>query len=568
MQLLIVSPWGVFVANLTTTSMSVSKLMESFERGEIAIPEIQRDVVWDSEQVKELVNSIFQDYPCGSLIMWEPRLRDESLVRQIIRPERLEYYGNRLPRYFLIDGQQRVTTLASVMLQPGFLKRVEPEIEEELTTLYVNLRRFPKDIEAGGDGDSRFPWILLNNVFDGSAKESSDFKEKLSAQQRIDIDRNIQRFRDYQFPVQIIQESDYPTVGRIFSLVNSMGTQLTGAEIHMARIIPFWRGISKEFRSYLRDLRKTGYDFDLTLLMRTITVIECDVPQIKKFADKVSQKKLGKKRMNRLWLESKQSINVVVRTLRKGLFLDKTKFFTSKNALIPLVYYAAKAPRKRLDTKAMMKYFIVSQLGGHYSGAGETVLRRDLRFLSEPGIRPKQGLHDLLDAVVKEAKADYRGLRIKPDDIQGVPSKNVMLLLMYIVSRKRGATDFGLVNPQPLNQISSSELHLHHIFPFDFMMTDPQALLYQRRLALKSREYRDQVNDIANITFLSRKKNEGIGNISPWQYLENETTVENRKAHFISEDRELWKPENFDKFLEQRRESLAQAMNALVRSWG
>jgi len=419
--------------------------------------------------------------------MWEPRLRDENLVRQIIRPERLEYYDNRLPRYFLIDGQQRVTTIASVMLKPGFLKRVEPEIEEELTTLYVNLRRFPKDIEAGGDGDSRFPWMLLNSVFDDSVKESSDFKEKLSAQQRIDIDRNVQRFRDYQFPVQIIQESDYPTVGRIFSLVNSMGTQLTGAEIHMARIIPYWKGISREFRSYLRDLRKTGYDFDLTLLMRTITVIECNVPQIRKFADRVSQKKLGRKQMNRIWSESKQSINIVARTLRRELFLDKTKFFTSKNALVPLVYYAARARGKRLDKKAMMKYFIVSQLGGHYSGAGETVLRRDLRFLSEPGVRPKQGLHDLLDVAVKEAKADYRGLRIKPEDIKGVPSKNVMLLLMYIVSRKRGATDFGLTNPQLLNQISSPELQLHHIFPFDFMMTDEQALRYQRRQALVPR---------------------------------------------------------------------------------
>ena len=96
--------------------MSVSELMDSFEKGEIAIPEIQRDVVWDADQVKELVNSIFREYPCGSLIMWEPRLRDEVLIRQIIRPERLDHYRGALPKYFLIDGQQRVTALASVML--------------------------------------------------------------------------------------------------------------------------------------------------------------------------------------------------------------------------------------------------------------------------------------------------------------------------------------------------------------------------------------------------------------------------------------------------------------------
>ena len=34
----------------------------------------------------------------------------------MIRPERLELYDGSLPRYFLLDGQQRLTALASVLL--------------------------------------------------------------------------------------------------------------------------------------------------------------------------------------------------------------------------------------------------------------------------------------------------------------------------------------------------------------------------------------------------------------------------------------------------------------------
>jgi uncharacterized protein with ParB-like and HNH nuclease domain len=48
------------------------------EPGQIAVPEIQRDVVWKPEQVKELVRSIFSDYPCGSLIVWEPSGRRDE----------------------------------------------------------------------------------------------------------------------------------------------------------------------------------------------------------------------------------------------------------------------------------------------------------------------------------------------------------------------------------------------------------------------------------------------------------------------------------------------------------
>ena len=219
---------------LLTTPWSVSQLIDNFFEGRIAIPEIQRDLVWSSDQVKSLFDSIYQSYPCGSLILWEPRDRDSKLMREIIRPERLEYYKGRLPRYFLIDGQQRITALASVMLKPGFLKEVEPEIENDLGSLYVNIKKFPKEMQAATDGEPyKFPWISVNDVFTGRLKELQEF-EKLTQEQKRAIDRDVQRIRDYTFPVQIIQERNYATVGKIFTLVNSQGTQLTGAEIYVA----------------------------------------------------------------------------------------------------------------------------------------------------------------------------------------------------------------------------------------------------------------------------------------------------------------------------------------------
>ena len=52
---------------LLTTQRSVSSLIQDFEKGNIGIPEIQRDVVWNAEQVKELIDSSKLGYPCGSL---------------------------------------------------------------------------------------------------------------------------------------------------------------------------------------------------------------------------------------------------------------------------------------------------------------------------------------------------------------------------------------------------------------------------------------------------------------------------------------------------------------------
>ena len=78
-------------------------------------------------------------------------------------------------------------------------------------------------------------------------------------------------------------------------------------------------------------------------------------------------------------------------------------------------------------------------------------------------------------------------------------------------------------------------------------------------------DFRDDINDIANLTLISKSKNCELGDTPPFQYLLNETTAQMRKAHCIPEDQELWKTENYRKFLVARRTLLSQAMTRLVK---
>src|SRR5437763_9543189 len=159
------------MTRLIPTQKPVSDLVREFSEGDLAIPEIQRDVVWKPEQVKQLISSIFSQYPCGSLIFWEPRERDRGLVRSMIRPERLRQYDGRLPKYFLLDGQQRLTALASVLLPRPKLREVLAEIEEDMPYVFCDLKRFPNDLESSTDYSGyRFPWVPLHEVLDGSVQ--------------------------------------------------------------------------------------------------------------------------------------------------------------------------------------------------------------------------------------------------------------------------------------------------------------------------------------------------------------------------------------------------------------
>ena len=52
------------------SSYSVTSLVERVDRGEIRLPEIQRGFVWKSPQVAKLLDSLYRQYPSGSLLLW------------------------------------------------------------------------------------------------------------------------------------------------------------------------------------------------------------------------------------------------------------------------------------------------------------------------------------------------------------------------------------------------------------------------------------------------------------------------------------------------------------------
>lgn len=67
------------------------------------------------------------------------REKDKNLVRSMIRPERLDEFNEKVPRYFLLDGQQRVTVLASVTLNRQRFKALLSEMEDGLGVVFCQM---------------------------------------------------------------------------------------------------------------------------------------------------------------------------------------------------------------------------------------------------------------------------------------------------------------------------------------------------------------------------------------------------------------------------------------------
>ncbi len=55
------------MAKLERTDKPVSVLLEELSKGEIGLPEIQRGYVWNRPQARDLIDSLYREYPFRSI---------------------------------------------------------------------------------------------------------------------------------------------------------------------------------------------------------------------------------------------------------------------------------------------------------------------------------------------------------------------------------------------------------------------------------------------------------------------------------------------------------------------
>src|SRR4051794_28218521 len=113
--------------------MKVGFLLDSIDDGTVVLPEFQRGYVWSRDQVKGLMQSLYQRFPVGGLLIWNTRadvteLRGSSAL------------GSEIVK-LLLDGQQRVTSLYGVMRgrPPRFFE--DEERAASFSGIYFHLER-------------------------------------------------------------------------------------------------------------------------------------------------------------------------------------------------------------------------------------------------------------------------------------------------------------------------------------------------------------------------------------------------------------------------------------------
>ena len=61
--------------NIETQIRSLTKLLDDLRQGIIQVPPFQRNFVWERDDIKDLFDSIRNNYPIGSILLWKPKTK-------------------------------------------------------------------------------------------------------------------------------------------------------------------------------------------------------------------------------------------------------------------------------------------------------------------------------------------------------------------------------------------------------------------------------------------------------------------------------------------------------------
>ena len=517
------------MAKLERTDKPVSVLLEEMKDGILGLPEIQRNYVWLRPQARDLIDSLYREYPSGLILLWKPK---ELPVLRNFTAGKLE---DREPEKLVLDGQQRLTSLKKV-----FNGEIEIyfNVEEEAFQIYSSkLKANPLWVSVSRVlGDGAIPaWRFLKE----SMTEKGIKIDEKKADQYLERLHNLQKIKEYRYPVMIIYTDDYEEITESFIRVNSKGTRLKEAELAMAQLAFHWPGaLVEEFSKALGAYEDVGFDLEARFLMRCYVAISTGQCRFKFLSGLWEKKQIE---LEEIWQTTRKAVDHAINFLKNNAGIESVNYIPSINALVPMVgYLSSKNGRlSNEEINEMLFWFFEATIQGRFTGSPETKIDQDLK-----AIRTDTPLDDM----IRNLRHDIASPEITAEMIEGKYQNHSFLPLLFAISRRKNAKDwFTGTILSSTNVGPEHQLELHHIFP--------------RGLLKEMKEYETrEIDDISNIVFLSQKANRTILATKPEVYLpgiEHDRLI----SQHVPMDSSLWQMNRYREFLASRRKLLVEAIN-------
>lgn len=226
--------------------LHLSQLIDRIGDGRLHIPRFQRPLVWEWDKKRELLRSVRDGIPMGSVMIW--RTNDEHVaVRASLAGHQLPPPRPNLPREYILDGLQRLSTLYVALRGPGGVdvndeggRKVGYDLrEEDFVEMDADAGDAILSLEVIGSAVT-----LLKAQRQWSGPDAEAWLER--------SDELARAFREYQVPVVSIVSNDVELATRTFKMINSQGQRMDEAD--MVHALAWGGGL--EIRERIQALRE------------------------------------------------------------------------------------------------------------------------------------------------------------------------------------------------------------------------------------------------------------------------------------------------------------------------
>ena len=559
----------------------VSDIIRQVNR-DLYLPAIQRELVWGTDRIERLFDSIMADFPVGSFLYWklEEENKDEWAVYEFIRDFDEGSPHNPLANMaginkdvtLVLDGQQRITALyvglkgsyrtfyyrwRTLRLYLNLLKPPTPNDDnpEELTYGFA----FRESSDSTGETPQL--WYQVGRILDFQDAEDAKLAMRselagLSEDQKENGNKLIGRLHNRIHTTLVgnyyeEKSQDYDKVLQVFVRANSAGQPLEYSDLLLATATAKWENLDarSEIHDFTDSLNKTGlgYGFGKDFVLKACLYLTESLPiqyKVKNFS------KTNLRKIEGNWERIKLALETTVRLVAKFGFSAKN--VVAPLAMLPIALYLMKRGNRAFATSsesedanaqiAIRKWFIFSTLKNAFGGSSDTTLAR---------------LRDLLDSCGPNSPFPamdlYALLEIEPQ----LNDAEIDRILGYAYQGRYTYLVLSLLYPD--RDWKDAVFHEDHIFP----QSDFQVRKLKKRgyTEAKVEAYMSTHNTLCNLQLLTESENlsKSATSFDDW--------IKTRDALFHSRhlipDMENYGFDHFEEFCEKRTVLIMKKLRAL-----
>ncbi|MBU0550770.1 DUF262 domain-containing protein [Myxococcota bacterium] len=263
-------------------------LLKWIRQGRIRVPAFQRSYVWSRQHMLDLFDSVHRRYPIGTLLFWKSSI-ESAAPHTHFGPFDLSK-TQPMDTLLLLDGQQRLTTLAGVLLRGSGLPIIEMDDDPTRWNIYF---------DASGKEDGVFMYLSsdhqpevwqvplhqlietatlfksIGNLYQQDGETLADIKKEVLIERLQGVARALQ---SYKIPIVEFVTDDLNLAVESFTRLNRKGVHIGADEMFSA--LTYQAGtegkrfhIAREIDETLGAIKQVGFgEVDRVLILRAFLV--------------------------------------------------------------------------------------------------------------------------------------------------------------------------------------------------------------------------------------------------------------------------------------------------------